>query len=114
MERIYPIGSVVEAHNSKLCLLGARMVEREGHLALAYVAVKYPRGFSGKESLGVVLAAEIDKVLFEGNEGRIGKKFNDGLLEVYRTMEGKTPEEAKALLDRLKSEMDRLHKESVS
>lgn len=112
MEHILPIGSVVEAHNVKLCLLGARMVEKEGHLALAYVAVKYPRGFSGKESLGVVMAADIQNVLFEGNEGRTGKKFNSGLLKMYQELEGKTPEEAKALLD-MKDTIEQLRKESM-
>ena len=113
MERILPIGSVVEAHDVKLCLLGARMVEKDGHLALAYVAVKYPRGFAGKESLGVVMAADIKKVLWEGAEGRTGKKFNDGLLAAYQPLEGKTPEEAKGLLDNLQETVKRVRKESV-
>ena len=113
MERMLPIGSVVEAHNVKLCLLGARMVEKDGRMALAYVAVKYPRGFAGKESLGVVLASDIKQVLFEGNEGKTGKKFNDGLFQTYQTMEGKTPEEAKLLMDQIKDGLKKARKESV-
>ncbi|MBQ1931288.1 MAG: DUF4176 domain-containing protein [Lachnospiraceae bacterium] len=113
MEHILPIGSVVEAHNVKLCLLGARMVEKDGHMALAYVAVKYPRGFAGKESLGVVLASDIKQVLFEGNEGKTGKKFNEGLLQTYQALEGKTPEEANVMMDQIKDGLRKARMESM-
>ena len=32
---VLPIGSVVEAHNEKLFLLGSRMVTKEGKMTLA-------------------------------------------------------------------------------
>lgn len=102
MERILPIGSVVRAHNVKLLLLGARMIEVEAKMTLAYLAVKYPGGYAGDESLGVVLSKDIEEVLFRGNEGRVGKKHNDGLTMMYAAVEGKTTAEAIEIMQSLK------------
>ena len=100
MGHVLPIGSVVEAHNEKLFLLGSRLVTTEGKMTLAYVAVKYPLGYSGKESVGVVLAEDIKSVLFEGNAGETGKKYYAALEKMYEGAQGKTPEEAADILDK--------------
>lgn len=104
MEQILPIGSVIRAHNEKLFILGARMIEVEGKMSLAYLAVKYPRGYAGKESLGVVLNADIKEVIFRGNEGRSGKKHNIGLTQLYAAVEGKTSDEAVKMMQSVKTE----------
>lgn len=100
MGHVLPIGSVVEAHNEKLFLLGSRMVTKDGKMTLAYVAVKYPLGYSGKESVGTVLAEDIKTVLFEGNAGETGKKYYAALEKMYEGAQGKTPEEAADIMDK--------------
>lgn len=100
MERILPIGTVVEARGLKLLLLGAILMEQDGTMAPGYYAVKYPRGFAGEESLGQLAAAEITKVWAEGYEDPVAKGYNTGLFGLYRAAAGKTPEEAKEFLDK--------------
>lgn len=112
MERILPIGTVVEARGFQLILLGAVLMERDGKMVLAYHAVKYPRGFAGEESLGQLAASEITKILAEGYEDEIARRYNVGLAGLFGSVSGMTPGEAQAALDRAyeewHAEMERL------
>ena len=101
MAQILPIGSVVEAGDVRLCLLGARMLEKEGCMTLAYCAVRHPRGYAGLESLGIVYAQDITRILFTGKVGSSGRQFLDGLTTIYRQMEGRTAAQAQALFDEM-------------
>lgn len=98
MDRILPIGTVVEARGLKLILLGAILLEQDGKMVTGYHAVKYPRGFAGSESLGQLAASEITKVWAKGYEDAIGERYNLGLGGLYHAAEGKTPEEADEML----------------
>lgn len=105
MNQILPIGSVVEAHDARLCLLGARMMEWEGKMTLAYYAVRHPRGYAGPESLGAVPAKDIERVLFTGKCGASGRQFIEGLTQLYGEMEGKSQAEAMELLNSARAEL---------
>ena len=109
MDRILPIGTVVEARGLKLILLGAILLEQDGKMVTGYHAVKYPRGFAGSESLGQLAASEITKVWAKGYEDAIAERYNLGLSGLYRAAEGKTPQEADELLKAVGEEWLREH-----
>ena len=100
MDRILPIGTVVEARGLQLLLLGAILMEQDGRMAPAYHAVKYPMGFAGQESLGQLGATEITRVLAEGHEDETARRYNKGLAILYDKVTGLPPGEAQAVLDR--------------
>lgn len=99
MERILPIGTVVEARGLQLILLGAILMEQDGKMAVAYHAVQYPRGFAGGESLGQLAASEVTKIVAEGYEDKIARRYNESLAGLYAAVAGLTPERASAVLD---------------
>lgn len=61
-----PIGSVVRGRDFKLLIIGYMMANVEDKVVTGYKAVKYPRGFAGMESLGILMLDEVQEVLFEG------------------------------------------------
>ena len=62
------VGSMIRVKDSLLMVCGYRVVDEDGHVGLAHLAVPYPYGFVGEESL-VVLTDEVDReVVFEGYE----------------------------------------------
>lgn len=74
-----PIGSVVKARGIKLLILGYQTFEQEDHIRMGYLAVKYPRGYAGRESLGILGFDEITEVLAEGRRTERETKYTEGL-----------------------------------
>ena len=116
MLQILPIGSVVKVQNYKLCLLGARMVEWEGKYVLAYSAVKHPRGFAGKESMGLIPASAIEEVLYHGYEEQNGKKYREDLERLFSSMKDQSKEEILKMYspENMKKYMEQLEQSILS
>lgn len=115
MERILPVGSVVELQGKKIMLLGAALQERDGRLVSGYYAVRYPRGFVTLESLGFVAAEEIENVCARGYEDAVGARYIEGVTGLYGELEGKSPREAEELMadagQAIQKETERLRRE---
>lgn len=77
--QVLPIGSVVQAKKEKLLITGYQLLEQKEELRLGYFAVKYPRGFAGIESVGVLQEEEIEGVLAEGYRCEKERKYTKGL-----------------------------------
>ena len=116
MVHILPIGSVVKVREYKLCLLGARLEEREGKYVLAYCAVKHPRGFAGGDSVGLIPASAIEEVLFVGSEGAGGKKYRERLEKLFGTMVDRSSEEIMEMVkpENLKKSLEEMEKDGSS
>lgn len=98
MERILPVGSVVEIQGKKVMLLGAALKEQDGRLVNGYYAVRYPRGFVTVESLGFAPTDAIERVCARGYEDPVGRKYIDGVTRIYGELEGKSPKEAEKMM----------------
>lgn len=98
MEQILPIGSIVEAGGDRLCILGARLADKDGRLVLAYMVARHPRGVSGANSVALLLSEKIDAVVFQGREGAGGKKYREGMEQFYGTLIGRNVQDAEELL----------------
>ena len=98
MKQILPIGSIIEAGGECLCVLGTRLADHEGIVALAYVVVKHPRGLAGQDSLGMILADQAERVVFRGNEGTGGKRYREGMERFYGQLIGRDVKAAEELM----------------
>lgn len=85
---VLPVGSVVRARNMKLMIAGYELFEHKGQVCPGYIAVKYPRGYAGKESLGILHFDEIQEILKEGLHTPGELRFTQGLGRFYDQRKG--------------------------
>ena len=86
---VLPVGSVVRARDIKLMIAGYELFENKekNQVRAGYIAVKYPRGYAGRESLGILGFDEIQEVLKEGLHTPGELRFTQGLGRFYHQAE---------------------------
>lgn len=77
--KVLPVGSVVRAGKNKLLIAGYQIFYEEQRVDMGYLAVKYPRGYAGKESLGILRFSEVEETLAEGLHTPGEKRYTEGL-----------------------------------
>lgn len=99
--KVLPVGSVVKARGIKLLIVGYQMFYRENRVNIGYLAAKYPRGYAGKESLGILQFTEIQDVLKEGLHTPEELRYTEGLRIFHEHAEGLDGEKWRLFMESL-------------
>lgn len=105
MDELLIIGSVVEVKDSKLFVIGSRMMEHEGVMKLHYCVVPYPRGFTTVANVGIIPATAITDVISKGYMNESGKKYLKGMSTINQYINGDTKEVADHKMQEISKEI---------
>lgn len=107
MEELFIIGSIVQVKDSKLFILGHRMMEYEGVMKLHYCVVPYPRGFTTVANVGIIPATAITEVISKGYMNENGEKYLKGMSTINQYINGDTKEVAEHKMQEITKEIKR-------
>lgn len=105
MKELLIIGSVVEVKESKLFIIGSRMMEHEGVMKLHYCVVPYPRGFTTVANVGFILEDAITNVICNGYISEGGAKYLKGKTVLNQYIDGDAKEIAESKMQTMTEEI---------
>lgn len=105
MKELLIIGSVVEVNDSKLIIIGSRMMEYEGVMKLHYCVVPYPRGFTTVANVGIIPADAITNVICKGYMSEGGEKYLRGKTLLSQYIDGDSSEDAECKMQTMSEEI---------
>lgn len=108
MEELLIIGSVVEVKDSKLFIIGSRMMEHKGVMKLHYCVVPYPRGFTTVANVGFILEDAITNVVCNGYISEGGAKYLKGKTVLNQYINGDTKEIAESKMQTMTEEIKKV------
>ncbi len=104
MNKLLPIGSIVEYESEKLAIIGYTEVHTDNGYVTGYLIVPYPLGFMDKESIKLLPYDKVSGVVSEGYKNDSCEKALNTMEELHEFISNNTKDDVEALLKMLRKD----------
>lgn len=108
---LFPIGTVVEVNDKKLCIVGYTSMQKEDEVQCGYYAVSYPIGYINVERMFFIPASLSMRVIKLGFQTEASEKVLELLGIYFDSAKMIAPEKISLVIDAYKKALNKLKKE---